>query len=99
MTFITRSLPLNLDILLLGVVEPPDRELNPRIGPGKTSGRDLGLRSITQSDLLLSNGTPRLLFEGQPTATNSILSLAALKMIPSCLRLLISTIASLACQG
>jgi hypothetical protein len=33
MTFITRSLPLNLDILLLGVVEPPDwaRE---NVGPG-----------------------------------------------------------------
>ena len=45
MTFITRSLPLNLDHLLLGVVEPPDWELNPRIGPGKTSGRDLSLFS------------------------------------------------------
>jgi hypothetical protein len=35
MTFIARSLPLNLDILLLGVVEPPDwagESLGPRSG-------------------------------------------------------------------
>jgi hypothetical protein len=40
MTFITRSLPLNRDILLLGVVEPPD-------WAGKTSGRDLGLEHVS----------------------------------------------------
>ena len=35
MTFITGSLPLNLDILLLGVVEPPDwagENVGPRSG-------------------------------------------------------------------
>jgi hypothetical protein len=33
MTLITRSLPLNLDILLLGVVEPPDWA-GENVGPG-----------------------------------------------------------------
>jgi hypothetical protein len=38
MTFITRSLPLVLDILLLGVVEPPDWA-GENVGPGSGTRR------------------------------------------------------------